>query len=57
MFALKGRDALAGHPLPTPSPQGDLMPLWFPIAGGQVREAQEERGDQARIGLATLASE
>ena len=43
--------------VPTPSPQGDLMPLWFPIEGGQgQREAQEE-GDQAGKGLAILASE
>lgn len=51
MFALK--DVMLWLDImPTPSPQGGLGTLWFPIAGGQVRE-KLKKGDQARIGLAS----
>ena len=41
----------------TPSPRGDLMPLWFPIAGGQGQRGAQEEGGQAGKGLGTLAPE
>lgn len=55
MFALKGRDALAGHRARTLT-SGELDASVVPHCRSSQREAQEE-GDQARKGLATLVSE
>lgn len=56
MFALKGCDALAGHHAHTLTSGGLDASVVSHCRRSSQKEAQEE-GDQARIGLATLASE